>query len=75
VSIFEIQDNSKIVVDEVNHKSQLYTFTKFIEPDLSILLMHVDENSRLWHERFGPLNFRYMKQLSNKGMVTGLPDI
>jgi transposase InsO family protein len=75
VSIFDMQDNSKIVVGEVNHKSWLYTFTKFIEPDSSILLTHADDSSRLWHERFGHLNFRYMQQLSKKGMVTGLPDI
>jgi hypothetical protein len=75
VSIFDMQENSKIVVREVNHQSWLYTFTKFIEPDSSVLLTHADDNSRLWHERFSHLNFKYMKQLSKKGMVTGLPNI
>jgi hypothetical protein len=75
VSIFNKQNNSKVVVGEVNHKSRLYTFTKFIELDSSVLLTNVDDSSRLWHERFGHLNFRYMQQLSKKGMVIGLPDI
>jgi len=30
VSIFDIQDNSRIVVGEVNHQSHLYTFSKFV---------------------------------------------
>jgi hypothetical protein len=59
VSIFDMQNNSKISVGEVNHKSRLYTFTKFIELDTSVLT-HADDRSRLWHERLGHLNFRYM---------------
>ena len=75
VSIFDMQDNSKIVVREINHKSRLYTFSKFIEPDSFVLLTHTDDISILWHERFGPSNFKYTQQISKKGMVTGLPDI
>ena len=61
LNIFNIQSNSKVATGEVNHKSRLYTFSKFFEPDFSLLLMHVDDSSRLWHERFGDLNFRYMQ--------------
>jgi hypothetical protein len=53
----------------------LYTFSEFIEPDSSLLLTHANESSRIWHERFGHLNFRYMQQLSNKRLVDGLPNI
>jgi hypothetical protein len=70
-----MQDNSRIVVGEVNHQSRLYTFSKFIEPDSFVLLTHVDDSSRLWHVRFVHLNFRYMQQLNKKGMVVGLPNI
>jgi hypothetical protein len=63
VSIFDMQNNSKIVIGEINHKSQLYNFTKFIEHDSYVLLTHADANSILWHERSGHLNFRYMQQL------------
>ena len=65
IIIHDLHDNSLIVVGEANHQSRLYTFNQFIakyEPYL--LLMHANDNSRLWHERFGHLNFKYMQQLS-----------
>jgi hypothetical protein len=34
--------------------------------------MHVNEESRLWNERFGHLNFKYLDELSKGGMVDGL---
>jgi hypothetical protein len=61
--------------DEVNHQSRLFTFFEFSEPDFALLLTHDDERSRIWCERFGYLNFRYMKQLNKKRMVDVLPDI
>jgi hypothetical protein len=75
VDIYEMQTNFRVVTGEVNHQSRLYTFFEFIEPDYALLLTHVDESSRIWHERFKNLNFRYMKQLRNHGLVDGLPDI
>ena len=39
------------------------------------LLTHGDEVSRMWHERFGHLNFKYFQQLQEKSMVEGLPVI
>jgi hypothetical protein len=75
MSIIDMQDNSKVVVVEVNHKSRLCTFSKFIEPDSFVPLMNVDDSSKLWHERFDHLKSRYMQQLRKKGMVTELPDI
>lgn len=60
MNIFDIQSNSKVATSEVNHRSRLYTFSEFIEPDSALLLTHADDSSRLWHERFGHLNFRYM---------------
>jgi hypothetical protein len=64
VDIYDIQTNSKVSTSEVNHQSRLYTFSEFIEPDSALLVTHADERSRIWHERFKYLNFRYMKQLS-----------
>ena len=61
VNIFDIQSNSKFAIGEVNHRSRLYTFFEFIEPDFALLLTHADDSSRLWHERFGHLNFIYMQ--------------
>jgi hypothetical protein len=75
VDIYDMQTNSGVATDEVNHQSRLYTFSEFTEPDSALLLTHADESSRIWHERFGHLNFRYMQQLSKKRLVDGLPDI
>jgi hypothetical protein len=75
VEIYDMQNNSRVSTGEVNHQSRLYTFSEFIEPDFSLLLTHDDESSRIWHERFGHLNFRYMKQLRKERLVYGLPDI
>jgi hypothetical protein len=75
VTILDMHDNSIIVVGEVDHKSLFYKFTKFTNYDSSFLLTHANESSRVWHERFGHLNFRYIKRLSKQGIVKGLPDI
>jgi hypothetical protein len=58
-----MKTNSMVYIGEVNHQSRLYTFSEFIEPNSTLLLTHADERSRIWHERFKNLNFRYMQQL------------
>jgi hypothetical protein len=68
-------DNSIIAIGEVDHKSRLYKFTKFVDHESSLILTHVDDSSRVWHEIFGHLNCRYMPLLSKKGMVKGFPNI
>jgi hypothetical protein len=76
MTIYDMHDNSKTIVGEVNQQSRLYTFSKFIakyEP--ALLLTHFDDDSRPWHERFAHLNSRYMQQLNKQGMVKGLPHI
>jgi hypothetical protein len=75
MDIYDMQTNSMVSTSEVNHLSRLYTFSEFIDPDFSLLLTHVDESSRMWHERFVHLNFIYMKQISKKILVDGLTDI
>jgi hypothetical protein len=75
VDIYDMQTNSRVSTGEVNLQSRLYTFSKFIEPNSALLLTHPDESSRIWHERFGHLNFRYMQHLSKHILVDGLPSI
>jgi hypothetical protein len=75
MDIYDMQTSSRVATSEVNHQSRLYTFYEFIEPDSALLRTHVDESSRIWHERFGHLNFRYMQQLSKHILVDGLPEI
>jgi hypothetical protein len=60
VDIYDMQTNSKVATSEVNHQSRLYTFFEFIEPNSALLLTHADKSSRIWHKRFGHLNFKYM---------------
>jgi hypothetical protein len=48
MTIYDMHDNSNIVIGEVNYQSHLYTFFEFIakyEPTL--LLTHVDDDSGL----------------------------
>ena len=76
ITIHDLHDNSLIFVGEENHQSCFYRFSQFLSKSKPcLLLMHVDDNSRLQDERFGHLNFKYMKQLSKQEMVASLPDI
>ena len=70
-----MQTNSRVATGEVNHQSRLYTLSEFIELDSYLLLTHVDQSTRIWNERFGHLNFRYMKNISKKILFDGLRDI
>jgi hypothetical protein len=61
MDIYDMQTNSKVATGEVNHQSRLYTFSEFIETNSALLLTNADESSRIWHERFGHLNFIYIQ--------------
>ena len=41
----------------------------------STLLIHANEASTLWHERFGHLNYKYLSDISEKEMFIGFPKI
>ena len=41
----------------------------------SALLIHANEESKIWHEIFGHLNYKYLSDSSEKDMVIGLPKI
>jgi hypothetical protein len=59
-------------IGEVNNHYRLYTFSLFThKSDYVYLLTNANEESRLWHKRFGNLNFEYLYQLSKGGMVDG----
>jgi hypothetical protein len=40
-----------------------------------VFVAHSDDLRKLWHERFGHLNYRSLEQLCNQHMVTRLPPI
>jgi hypothetical protein len=75
MEIYDMETNSRVATGEVNHQSRFYSFFEFIEPDSSLLLTHVDESSRIWHKRFGHLNFIQMQKCIKNRLVDGLPDI
>ena len=76
VEISEIASGKLIVVGKENHTTKTYEFSNFV-PDSkpSSLLTHGNEVSRLWHERFGHLNYKYFQLLQNYSMVEGLTAI
>ena len=76
VIIYDLLDGSKIAIGEVNHHSRLYTFSHFTHKSNYVyIIKHANEETSLWHARFGNMNFKYLYHLSKGGMVDGLPDI
>lgn len=74
VVVKELDDDALVAVGQVNDNSRLYSFSHFVPSSPSrALLTHSNSESKLWHERFGHLNYRCLQQLSTKDMVTGLP--
>ena len=59
-----------------NQNSKLYEFSHFIPlSKQSSLHTHANEESRLWHEIFGHLNYKYLQDMHTQEMVEGLPKI
>ena len=74
--ITEIPIGRVIAKGVVNHAQKVYMFSHFLPySNPSSLLIHANEESKLWHERFGHLNYKYLSDLSEKEMVMGLPKI
>ena len=57
-----------------NHATKSYEFSHVlpVSPPTT-LLNHANKTSKIWHERFGHLNFKYLQQLHNDKMVDGFP--
>jgi hypothetical protein len=76
VEITEISSGRIIAKGVANHAQKVYMFSHFLPySNPSALLIHANEASKLWHERFGHLNYKYLSDLSEKDMVIGLPKI
>jgi hypothetical protein len=59
------------IVDDI---TRLYKFDNFGSSYFSsVFVARSDEMSKLWHERFGHINYFSLQQLCNQHMVTGLP--
>ena len=59
------------IVDDI---TRLYKFDNFGSSSFpSVFVSLSDDLSKLWHERFGHLNYHSLQQLCNQQMVTILP--
>ena len=65
VEITEISNGKLIAKGVVNHTSKVYMFSHFLPySNPSALLIHANEESKIWHEIFGHLNYKYLSNLS-----------
>ena len=59
-----------------DHQARMYKFSKFLQNSSGkSLLSHSNETSKLWHEIFGHMNYKYLQALNKDEdeMVEGLP--
>jgi len=76
VEITENLNGKVIAKGVVDHTSKVYKFSHFLPySNRCALLIHANEASKLWHEIFGHINYKYLSYLSEKDMVIGLPKI
>ena len=76
VEIMELASGKLVAKGLANHHAKAYEFSHFVADEKpTALLTHGNEVSRMWHERFGHLNFKYLQQLQKNSMVEGLPVI
>ena len=73
----EIIENStgKLITKGIsNHATKDYDFSHCLHVSHpTALFSHAKNTGKIWHERFGHLNFKYLQQLHNDKMVEGLP--
>ena len=76
VEITEKSTGKLVAKGIANYSTKAYEFSHFlpVSPPTA-LLSHANNTSKIWHEIFGHLNFRYLKQLHNDNMVEGFPSI
>ena len=67
VEITKISSGKVIAKGVANHTSKVYMFSHFLPySNPSALLIHANEASKLWHEIFGHLNYKYLSDLSEE---------
>ena len=67
VEIMEISNGKFIAKGVVDHTSKVYMFSHFLPySNPSTLLIHANETSKIWHEIFGYLKYKYLFYLSEK---------
>ena len=67
VEITEISSGKFIAKGVANHTSKVYMFSHFLPYSKpSALMIHANEARKIWHEKFGHLNYKYLSNLSEK---------
>ena len=70
VEISDIENGRVITKGFLDHSSKVYQFSHFIPFfNPSTPLTHANEASKLWNERFGHVNYKYLSGLCDKDMV------
>ena len=65
-----------VAVGFADHDLRMYKFSHFLPYSQgNALLSHANETTKLWHERYGHFNYRYLQSLSKEKMMEGLPSI
>ena len=73
VEITEISNGKVIEKGIVDHTLKVYKFSHFLPySNPSALLIHANEERKLWHEIFDHINYKYISDLSEKYMVIRL---
>ena len=76
VEIIEISTDQVITIGYADHHERMYKFSSFLPTSNDqALLSHPNEVSKLWHERFGHINYKYLQALHRDEMVEGIPQI
>ena len=76
VDIAEISIDQVIAIGYADHHERMYKFSNFLPTSNDQeILSHANEGSKLWHERFGHMNYKYLQALHTDHMVEGLPQI
>ena len=64
VEIMELASRKLIAKGLANHHAKAYAFSHFVaDVNSTALLTHGNEVTRLWHERFDHMKFKYLQRL------------
>ena len=65
VEILEISTCKVVAMGIADHESRMYKFSHFLPYSSgNVLMSHANDIRKLWNERFGHLNYRYIQYLS-----------
>ncbi|CAN6693582.1 unnamed protein product [Malus baccata var. baccata] len=71
-SVFDGPSLDNLVIKVKKKENRCYPLS-LLQDNRLVLKASIDHSTRTWHRRLGHLNFRGLKQLSEKNMVHGLP--